>query len=181
MAANNSKYRPEFCDVVRMAARDRDDPMTYDQITAILAPLCPGGLNIDTVRVWRHRHPEFKAACLDVKQVAVAVVENATYRHAQGYYVPEPKMVADPAETKTRTIAFTDPAGGAHTIKVPAGFRVESITPRWVAGSHQDRRLLLLNWQPDKWKDTQKIEHSGELSWKALVERATDGGDADGS
>jgi len=103
------------------------------------------GVHHDTIRLWRHRFPEFKKACEDGKKMAVQYMVARGLRAAAGYEYEE-------CNEKYKTVF--DPKTGENK---------EVLVSKSVFKKYQppDSRLLmfmLANLDPENWAKSHKIE-----------------------
>ncbi|MFA4972434.1 MAG: helix-turn-helix domain-containing protein [bacterium] len=136
-----TKYDPLYPNILIAEGLDGDAPWTDVQIAARF------GVCIDTVRIWKKRYPAFKAACSLCKQRANAVLESTAFQVAQD----RPVVDIDTIETKDAEGTVL----GTRTVT----------RQRTVSADTQILKLLLMNRLPEKYRDVQKVEHSGTLTW----------------
>ncbi len=98
------------------------------------------GVAVRTVHRWKKDHPEFREALIETKAILDARVEMSLFRRATGYLVTKTEVTTeDGTETKRVT-------------------KTEEIAP-----DVQACRLWLMNRDPERWRDRQQVEHSGEI------------------
>ena len=98
------------------------------------------GVAVRTIHRWKKDHPEFRDALVETKAILDARVEMSLFRRATGYPVTKTEVTTeDGTETKRVT-------------------KTEEIAP-----DVQACRLWLMNRDPERWRDRQQVEHSGEI------------------
>lgn len=98
------------------------------------------GVAVRTIHRWKKDHPEFRDALIETKAILDARVEMSLFRRATGYLVTKTEVTTeDGTETKQVT-------------------KTEEIAP-----DVQACRLWLMNRDPERWRDRQQVEHSGEI------------------
>lgn len=98
------------------------------------------GVAVRTVHRWKKDHPEFRDALIETKAILDARVEMSLFRRATGYLATKVEVTTeDGTETKRVT-------------------KTEEIAP-----DVQACRLWLMNRDPERWRDRQQVEHSGEI------------------
>jgi hypothetical protein len=120
------------------------DGKTDAQIAQIL------GIGLSTLKRYKDKIPEFRAALDAGKSFADALVEQALFAKALGYHGKETKIVV------------VDKSVEKHTFI------------KWHPPDVQAISFWLRNRNPEKWKDKSEIEHSGEtkLSLHAQIVKA---------
>ena len=99
------------------------------------------GIGQTTFYRWRHEHPQFREATELGKEAADERVERSLYQRALGY--------------SHQAVKIFMPAGAENPIYAAY---TEHYPPDTAAAS-----LWLRNRQPEKWRDKQEVEHSGNL------------------
>lgn len=98
------------------------------------------GVAVRTIHRWKKDHPEFRDALVETKAILDARVELSLFRRATGYSATKVEVTTeDGTETKRVT-------------------KTEEIAP-----DVQACRLWLMNRDPERWRDRQQVEHSGEI------------------
>lgn len=115
------------------------DGLTDEQIAA------NAGIATATLYDWKKRHPEVSEALKKGKEVVDVQVENALLKRALGYTYTETK--------KERT------AEGVRTTTT-----IKEVVPDTTA-----QIFWLKNRRPDRWRDKQDIEHSGQIGGVTIV------------
>lgn len=110
------------------------------------------GIGRQTFYDWRGAHKEFADATQLGKEAADERVEDALYHRALGYSHAAVKIFM--------------PAGASEPVYAEY---VEHFPPDTAAAS-----LWLRNRKPDKWRDKQDVEHSGNLNTKVEIVRFSD-------
>jgi hypothetical protein len=100
------------------------------------------GISANTFYRWRNEHPEFREATRLGKEAADERVTRSLYHRALGY--------------SHQAVKIFMPAGSTEPVYAPY---TEHFPPDTQAAS-----LWLRNRQPDKWRDKQDVEHSGDVS-----------------
>jgi len=103
------------------------------------------GVHHDTIRLWRHRFPEFKKACEDGKKMAVQYLVARGLRAAAGYEYEE-------ANEKYKTVF--DPKTG-ETKQVLVG---RSVFKKYQPPDARLLMFMLSNLDPENWAKSHKIE-----------------------
>ena len=131
-----TKYKKEYAEYAKKLGRHGLIDTDYAELF---------GVAIQTIYTWKKNHPEFLEALNAGKQEADSKVEKALFELATGYEydAEKPMIVSDGKDV------------GSH-IEV-ANYR-EKIAPNATAIIY-----WLKNRQPEKWRDKQEIEHSGEV------------------
>lgn len=119
---------------------------TNDEIATAL------GITSKTLYEWQKKHSEFGEAIKIGKEPANAKVENAIFKSCMGYYVEETRAVV------------VGTGESAHVQKVKE--------TRFIPPNFQAQRFWSKNRMGDRWRDVQKVEHSGTISWVELVKHA---------
>lgn len=101
-----------------------------------------------TWNVWKEKHPEFYAVLQEAKSVADSEVERSLFERAKGYVHPEEKIFC------------TD------------GMIVRADTIKHYPPDPTSCIFWLKNRQPDRWRDKQEVEHSGEVSLSDALAKA---------
>ena len=133
---NNSKYKPEYCQIAR-------DYASAGATNKMLAAAI--GVREDTIINWKNTHPEFADGLTRAKVSADLEVERSLYRMAVGYSydVQESRVVKDAAgNEKLQAITLT-----------------KFVPPKTAAAT-----FWLRNRQPDLWREKQEVEHAGALT-----------------
>ena len=120
------------------------DGLTDEQIAA------NAGIATATLYDWKKRHPEVSEALKKGKEVVDVQVENALLKRALGYTYTETK--------KERT------AEGVRTTTT-----IKEVVPDTTA-----QIFWLKNRRPDRWRDKQDIEHSGQIGGVTIVNDSPD-------
>lgn len=94
-----------------------------------------------TVNAWKEKHPEFLESLKQGKIEADLKVANSLYKKARGGYLISSQK------------AFVDRMGEEHVIEVQ-----DEAQPDTTACI-----FWLKNRQPDKWREKQEVQHSGEV------------------
>lgn len=103
------------------------------------------GINPATLYDWKKKYPEISEALKKGKEVVDIQVENALLKRALGYSYEEKKVEVSEEGTKvTKTIKEVIPDTTAQIF--------------W-----------LKNRRPDRWRDKQDIEHSGQIGGVTIV------------
>jgi len=97
-----------------------------------------------TLNKWKRDFPEFLKSIKEGRDIADAEIAHATYHRAKGYSHPEDKIFND----------------GGEPMIVP--------TTKHYPPDTQAARLWLMNRHPDKWRDKQETEHTGELKIRVI-------------
>ena len=97
-------------------------------------------VDVETIRRWKHKHPDFCGALKVGKELADARVERALYSRAVGY--------------KRDNVKIFMPAGAGNPVYAPY---VEEVTPDTTAAI-----FWLKNRKPAEWRD--KVDHSHATS-----------------
>lgn len=130
---NASKYRPEFAEqaaeLALLGATDR-----------ILAAVFK--VHEDTIRRWKHQHPDFQQALLSDKTKANMAVAKSLYDQATGYSYDTQEVVR-----------YKDKDGGEHV-------KVLNVT-KHIPAKTTAAIFWLKNREPELWRDVQQVEHSG--------------------
>jgi len=102
------------------------------------------GIRTSTYYVWLKKHSDISEAIKKGKEVADYEVENAMFKRAIGYEYEETKTYISDSDGKRQK-------------------RVEK-TVKHIAADTTAQIFWLKNRRPDKWKDKQDIEHSGDVN-----------------
>ena len=103
------------------------------------------GINPATLYDWKKKYPEISEALKKGKEVVDIQVENALLKRALGYSYEEKKVEVSEEGTKvTKTI--------------------KEVVPDTTA-----QIFWLKNRRPDRWRDKQDIEHSGQIGGVTIV------------
>lgn len=108
------------------------------------------GVSYRTLNRWKKSHPQFDQALARGKQIPDRHVENSLFRSATGYEYEEEHVTPTGKVVKVR---------------------------RYQPPNTTAMIFWLKNRKPDKWRDKQDIEHSGQVT----VNFVDDIGDDDGS
>lgn len=114
------------------------DGKTEEQIAEIV------GVHVNTLRNWKGKHQDFLWALNESKQVADDLVEASLFMRAVGYQHREEKVFCHEGMIITHETAKQYPPDSTAAI------------------------FWLKNRQPDRWRDKQEVEHSGNVG---LAER----------
>jgi len=106
------------------------------------------GIGKSTFYLWQQRHPEFKEALREAKEVVDAQVEKALLNRALGYEAEEVDEVQEAEQTET-----------GETF-VP---RRRTVRKKHIPGDVTAMRLWLLNRRHTRWKDKQEVNIAGSL------------------
>lgn len=98
------------------------------------------GVAVRTVHRWKKDHPEFREALIETKAFLDARVELSLFRRATGYPVTKVEVTTEEGQETKRVT------------------KTEEIAP-----DVQACRLWLMNRDPERWRDRQQVEHSGEI------------------
>lgn len=115
------------------------DGLTDEQISE------NAGINPATLYDWKKKHPKISEALKKGKEVVDVQVENALLKRALGYSYREVKVEEDSDGQKVTT-----------TIK--------EVVPDTTA-----QIFWLKNRKPDRWRDKQDIEHSGQIEGVTII------------
>lgn len=133
MTHANSKYRPEYADkaaeLALLGATDRI-------LAAVFA------VDEDTIRRWKHAHPEFSQALLQKKTEANMRVARSLYDQALGYDY-----------TTEEAVKYKDKDGNERVKVVTVTKHIPAKTTAAI--------FWLKNREPELWRDVQQVEHSG--------------------
>ena len=99
------------------------------------------GISKSTLNNWKKIYPEFMDSLKKGKEPADAEVEQSLFKAAKGYEIEEKKVVIDQESKKAIRIETT----------------VRHVPPNVTAAI-----FWLKNRRPDKWRDVNKIEHTGK-------------------
>lgn len=152
------RLNDDKCDVEKMGNGKYDDGVT---VQALLASLIDGenvhkscemaGISEDTYYRWLKEHSEFSDEVKKAKEVAndnrIAKLEASLYKRAMGF---------DYKERKSELAA--NPMGGAPIIVK------QTVTEKHIAPDTAALIFALTNLAPEKWKNKQNTEHSGEVN-----------------
>lgn len=109
------------------------------------------GISQDTYYRWLKEYPEFSEAIKKAKETAnenrVAKLEASLYKRATGYEAKE-----------VRSELAANPMGGAPIIVK------KTVTEKHVAPDTAALIFALTNLAPDKWKNKQNTEHTGNVN-----------------
>lgn len=108
------------------------------------------GVNVATYYRWRNLHPEFREATRLGKEACDERVERSLYQRAIGY--------------SHEAVKIFMPANAEHPVYAPY---TEHFPPDTNAAS-----LWLRNRKPDKWRDKQEIEHTGNIEFAERLVKA---------
>lgn len=105
------------------------------------------GISIRTLNYWKKSHVEFLHSLKENKKLVDAMVEDSLLKKAIGYEVEETEVVATKDGKNTR-------------IKK---------TKKWI---HDTTAAIfwLKNRQPERWRELQSVEHSGEVTNKTNLD-----------
>jgi hypothetical protein len=103
------------------------------------------GISIPTFYAWQKKHPEFLKALKDGKENPDAAVEGALFKKAVGFkqLVKKPMVASGVVEI----IEFEQTVDPDTTAQI----------------------FYLKNRRPDRWRDKQEVEHTGELNFTNLT------------
>ena len=103
------------------------------------------GINPATLYDWKKKYPEISETLKKGKEVVDIQVENALLKRALGYSYEEKKVEVSDEGTKVTKI-------------------VKKVLPDITA-----QIFWLKNRRPDRWRDKQDIEHSGQIGGVTIV------------
>lgn len=115
------------------------DGLTDEQIAS------NAGIATATLYDWKKRYPEISEALKKGKEVVDVQVENALLKRALGYSYEEKKVEVSEEGTKITKI-------------------IKEVIPDTTA-----QIFWLKNRRPDRWRDKQDIEHSGQIGGVTIV------------
>lgn len=117
-----------------------------DEEIAVILKVAPS-----TFALYKTKHPELSEALKEGKDDAVAKVEGALYRRAMGYDVVETKSIGTKKEGEDPVVTRYEKT-------------VKQVHPDVTA-----QIFFLKNVCPERWRDKQDLEHSGNLTTQAVV------------
>ncbi|MGI6080831.1 MAG: helix-turn-helix domain-containing protein [Candidatus Avilachnospira sp.] len=149
------------------------DGLTDEQIAA------KAGIRASTLYDWKNKHSEISEALKRGKEVVDIMVENALLKRALGYSYTEDKYItvpmnqaeyADALDKHMKAYKFDHPDATDTELreeirnfprvkKVLSESKTKEVIPDTTA-----QIFWLKNRRPDKWRDMQKVELSGEVS-----------------
>lgn len=139
MAKPRAKYDPSFADTAHRACAI----LGADDVH--LAKFL--GVSRATLSSWKNQHPEFKVALVGGKeQFDTQTVEQALLKRALGYEVPYEKLTKEegkPDRTET---------GAKH-----------------IPGDTTAMIFWLCNRQPDRWRQRNEVNHTGNVPFQFIV------------
>lgn len=101
-------------------------------------------IGLTTLKKWKNKYPEFATSIKEGKEPANSKVEMALYKKALGFEV-----------TETRAVVV---GTGEYA-------QVEYVEEtRYIPPDNTACIFWLKNRRPDKWRDKQEVEHSGNIS-----------------
>jgi len=103
------------------------------------------GISVPTLYAWHKKHPDFLKAIKDGKENPDAAVEGALFKKATGFkqLVKKPMVASGVVEI----VEFEQTVDPDTTAQI----------------------FYLKNRRPDRWRDKQEIEHTGELNFTNLT------------
>ena len=105
------------------------------------------GISESTLNVWKQKFPDFSESLNKNKDIVDSGVVKSLLQRARGYSVSERKTIINPDGSK----------------------RVEN-TEKEIAPDVTACIFWLKNRQKEDWRDVQKLEHSGTISWTDLMQ-----------
>ena len=106
------------------------------------------GIDESTLTHWKKDNPQFFTSLKEIKEEADRTVVNSLYNRANGYNLDE----------VTQELRMNDD-GEKELV-------VTKVVTKHIVPDTTAQIFWLKNRQPDKWRDKQDIEHSGELNIK---------------
>jgi len=143
-----SKYDPKYCAIVKQLASKGFIDKEICDILLITEP---------TFIKWKKDYPELFKAHADGKKEPMERLENALFNRGMGMTIEEkiyePKMIK-----------------GKNGKPVKSKYRMELIrkTKKELPPNEGAAMLYLKNRYPDRWRDKQEIEHSGNIGYKVI-------------
>lgn len=138
-----SKYKTHVEPNLEKIAHWRKDGLTEEQV----AKRC--GVAYSTFRTYIKKYPALMAALKKGKEDLIIEVENSLYKRAMGYEYEETEIIAKKDGNNSKPIKVTK--------------KKKHIVPDTTAII-----FALKNLRPEKWKDKQEVEHSGDMGVKII-------------
>ena len=131
--------------LIRIAGWVRDG-LTNKQIAENI------GISVQSLTVWRRKHPEFNEVMLQTKDVVDRHVENMLYKRACGYEYDEVTEATEETED---------------------GFkRIKKVVHKHVAPDVTAQIFWLKNRKPPEWRDKQDVEVTTNINIAMVLQEA---------